>query len=69
MTAHALAWARIPAGILLIAAGLIAMPLPILPGIPIVLAGVALLGKNHPLARRLWTWVERTRAALIEKTK
>ena len=45
-------------GILLIGAGLVAMPIPILPGIPLVAAGVAMLGSNHPLIRTCRTWLE-----------
>lgn len=47
-------------GIALIGVGIIAMPLPILPGIPIVLAGVALLGREHPLVSRCVRWLPKT---------
>lgn len=46
-------------GIALIVAGLVAMPIPILPGIPLVVAGAAMLGSRHPLIRRVRTWAER----------
>ncbi len=36
-------------GIALIVVGLIAMPVPIIPGLPIVAAGAAVLGREHPL--------------------
>lgn len=49
------------AGYLTIAAGLILMPMPILPGIPIVLAGIALLGADHPLGRWLQGHIYRLR--------
>ena len=51
---------RVIAGVLLIGQGLIGMLMPVLPGIPLLLAGVALLGSDHPWVRpimarlRLW---------------
>ena len=48
-------------GIGLIVIGAIAMPLPILPGIPIVLAGAAILGHDHPLVRPFSEWVRKRR--------
>ncbi len=38
-------------GISLIVTGLVAMPVPVIPGIPMILAGVAVLGADHPLTR------------------
>ncbi|HSB68574.1 MAG TPA: hypothetical protein VLT62_04460 [Candidatus Methylomirabilis sp.] len=38
-------------GVTLIILGAIGMLLPIMPGIPILIAGVALLGANHPWVR------------------
>lgn len=38
-------------GVLLIALGVVGCVLPILPGIPLLIAGVALLGPRHPLVR------------------
>jgi uncharacterized membrane protein YbaN (DUF454 family) len=49
-------------GIALIGLGLVAMPLPILPGIPLVLAGAALLGSSHPLIRPFRAWIDKFRA-------
>lgn len=49
--------ARNICGVTLIGVGIIAMPLPVLPGIPIVLAGVALLGREHPLVSRCVRWL------------
>jgi uncharacterized membrane protein YbaN (DUF454 family) len=52
--------ARLILGVTLLAAGVLGMILPIIPGIPLLLAGVALLGTNHPWVRplmvrfRLW---------------
>ena len=45
-------------GFALIAAGLVAMPVPIMPGIPLILAGVAMLGSDHPLVRTCRTWLQ-----------
>ncbi len=43
-------------GIVLIAAGIVLIPIPILPGIPLIVAGAAMLGSDHALVRsgRLW---------------
>lgn len=49
-------------GMVLIVLGLIAMPLPILPGIPLVLAGAAMLGHNHPVVRPFADWIRKRRA-------
>lgn len=57
MSSHA----RRLAGYVTIAAGLILMPMPILPGIPIVLAGIAMLGADHPLSRWLKGHIDRFR--------
>jgi uncharacterized protein YqgC (DUF456 family) len=46
-------------GIVMIVAGLILMPVPILPGIPLVLAGAAVLGNDHPLVRRWVAWLRK----------
>lgn len=59
---------RTVVGMALLGLGLVGMVLPVLPGIPFLLAGVALLGTNHPWVRpfmarlRLWRR-KRTRAA------
>jgi uncharacterized protein YqgC (DUF456 family) len=50
---------RNAAGIALIAFGVIAVPLPIVPGIPMIAAGAALLGPNHPLIRSSKAWLRR----------
>jgi len=63
---------RTVAGVVLFGLGLVGMVLPVLPGIPLLLAGVALLGTNHPWVRpfmarlRLWRR-RRTRAANRKK--
>jgi hypothetical protein len=46
-------------GILLIITGLIAMPVPIIPGFPLVIAGAAILGRRHPLIRPWWAWLQK----------
>ena len=43
-------------GIALVVLGILAMPLPIIPGIPIIAAGAGLLGLNHPVVRACRTW-------------
>jgi uncharacterized protein YqgC (DUF456 family) len=45
-------------GISLIVAGVIAVPIPIVPGFPLIFAGVALLGNDHPLVRSCRTWLD-----------
>ena len=47
---------RQAAGFVLLLAGLLGVLLPVMPGIPLLLAGVALLGPNHP---RLAPWLKR----------
>ena len=46
-------------GYTLIAVGLVAMPLPVVPGIPLLLAGAALLGRDHRLVRAFRGWMDR----------
>jgi uncharacterized membrane protein YbaN (DUF454 family) len=51
---------RSAAGLVLVVVGVAGLVLPILPGIPILIAGLALLGTDHPLrvaiTRRLHRW-------------
>ena len=53
---------RTVAGVALVGLGLVGMLVPVLPGIPLLLAGVALLGSDHPWVRpcmarlRLWRY-------------
>ena len=51
------------AGVLLIVLGILGTLLPIIPGIPLLIAGVALIGPKHPLIRpfveRYERWRER----------
>ena len=45
-------------GVALVVSGILAMPVPIIPGIPIIAAGVGLLGPNHPVVRKCRTWLQ-----------
>jgi len=49
---------REAAGLALLVAGLLGMVLPLIPGAPLLLAGVAVLGANHPIVQ---PWIERVR--------
>jgi uncharacterized protein len=42
---------RVTGGVLLIVAGLVGLVLPIIPGIPMLVAGVLTLGTDHPWVR------------------
>jgi len=48
---------------LLIVVGLLGLVLPVIPGVPLLLAGVAVLGQDHPLVRPALAWLRRQRAA------
>lgn len=43
-------------GFAFLIAGLFGMLLPLIPGVPLLLAGVAILGTNHP---RVQSWIKR----------
>ncbi|MBS1856161.1 MAG: hypothetical protein JST11_12410 [Acidobacteria bacterium] len=45
-------------GIVLIAVGVLAIPIPVIPGIPLIAAGAAMLGRDHPLIRSGRAWLE-----------
>ena len=45
-------------GIVLIAAGVLAIPIPVIPGIPLIVAGAAMLGSDHPLVRSCRRWLQ-----------
>ncbi len=53
-----LAAIRRTCGIVLIAAGVLAIPIPVIPGIPLIVAGAAMLGSDHPLIRSGRTWLQ-----------
>jgi uncharacterized protein YqgC (DUF456 family) len=46
-------------GIGLVAIGVLGLLLPVLPGIPIIVAGVALLGTRHPAVRSARVWLRK----------
>lgn len=46
-------------GIATLILGAVGIVIPILPGIPLLLAGVALLGQNHPIVRVCTAWIGR----------
>lgn len=56
---------RVLAGMVLLAAGVLGTLLPVLPGFPLIVAGMAVLGPDHPWSRavtdRLRQWRERLR--------
>ena len=49
-------------GLVLIVLGTLGMLLPLMPGTPLALAGLALLGWDRPILRRLREWWARWRA-------
>ena len=57
------AWhvARVGAGVALIVLGIVGTILPIIPGIPLLLAGVAIIGFEHPLVLPLTSVLRRWR--------
>lgn len=52
---------RTIAGVTLITIGLIGIVLPIIPGIPLLLAGIATMGRDHPLLRPVMARLDRWR--------
>jgi uncharacterized membrane protein YbaN (DUF454 family) len=48
-------------GVLLIVVGLLGFLLPVIPGVPLLMAGVALLGRDHRLVRPALDWLGRLR--------
>lgn len=59
--------ARVVAGVLLVVVGVLGTLLPVIPGVPLLIAGVALIGPKHPLIRpfveRFERWREARRAS------
>ncbi len=45
-------------GIVSIAAGVLAIPISVIPCIPLIVAGAAMLGSDHPLIRSGRTWLQ-----------
>jgi len=62
---------RTVAGVMLITIGIVGILLPFIPGIPLMLAGVATMGRDHPWLRpvmaRLDRWRNRGRADSSEE--
>ena len=56
-------------GIVLIAAGAVAIPIPVIPGIPRIVAGAALLGSDHPLIRSGRAWLQNRGILTQERNK
>ncbi len=52
---------RVAAGFALIAFGIAGLVLPVIPGIPLLIAGLAVLGPQHPLTRSLSERLDRWR--------
>jgi uncharacterized protein YqgC (DUF456 family) len=46
-------------GLVLVAVGIAGCLLPIIPGIPLIVAGAAILGTDHALVRRSRAWLEK----------
>lgn len=46
-------------GMLLIATGLVLVPVPIVPGLPLIAAGAVLLGRQHPLIVASMAWLQK----------
>jgi hypothetical protein len=55
--------ARVVGGVFLVVVGVLRLVLPVLPGIPLLIAGIAILGPQHPLVRPLAERIARWRAA------
>jgi hypothetical protein len=60
--------ARVVAGVLLIVVGILGTLLPVIPGVPLLIAGVALIGPKHPLIRPFVERFERWREARAAKS-
>jgi uncharacterized protein YqgC (DUF456 family) len=45
--------------IVLIATGVLAIPIPVMPGVALIAAGAAMLGSDHPLVRSGRTWLRK----------
>lgn len=59
-----LKYLQIAAGLALLAVGIAGLVLPIIPGVPLLVAGAALLGPRHPIVRPFsarWRWWRKRR--------
>lgn len=54
-------------GFLMIGIGVIGTILPVMPGFPFLLAGAALLGKDHPIVRPFAERLARRRKSKVER--
>jgi len=52
---------RTSAALVLVVLGLVGLILPLMPGIPFLIAGLAILGSDHPLRARIMRWLGRIR--------
>jgi uncharacterized membrane protein YbaN (DUF454 family) len=52
---------RTSAGLILIGVGVLGLILPLMPGIPFLVAGLAVLGTDHPVRTRIMGWLHRLR--------
>jgi uncharacterized protein YqgC (DUF456 family) len=55
---HGRAW-RVAIGVPLIALGLVGLVLPIIPGLPLLAAGLLAIGADHPRLRPVVEWLRR----------
>lgn len=57
---------KVLCGLFLFVVGVAGLLLPVVPGVPIILAGFALMGADHPLVRnlkqRLKNWTDRNKS-------
>lgn len=60
---------KVVGGCTLIFVGLLGLVLPIIPGIPILAAGVAILGTDHPIVRPFARRIERLRERYTKRSK
>jgi uncharacterized protein YqgC (DUF456 family) len=65
----AISWKRVRliGGIALVAVGALGLVLPLLPGVILILSGIALMGKESWLGRRLQRWLKAFRLRLEER--
>jgi hypothetical protein len=43
----------------LVAVGLLAIPIPVIPGTALIAAGAAMIGSDHPFVRTFRAWLQR----------
>jgi uncharacterized membrane protein YbaN (DUF454 family) len=53
---------RTAAGVVLLALGVAGVVLPLMPGVPFLIAGTALLGSDHPISRAVAERLRRLRS-------